>query len=149
MNRLEERNLDGSGEHQGWNALLREWGALNGLKVSRALFGPRKLSGLKVRTWPMGRGAPDDAWESWPGRDHVTLFQRNRKPAAIVTEPYGGAGNPRAYIEPLGLKVHQPPNPYASFWYPGWTLFFVITKPDFGEVRWLPEQLAYEGRPPE
>ena len=31
--------------------------------------------------------------------------------------------------------------PYASIWYPGWTLFIVMTLPDV-EVRWLPEQVS-------
>jgi hypothetical protein len=33
----------------------------------------------------------------------------------------------------------MPPDPWASFWYPGWTTFVVITSPDV-EVKFLPEQ---------
>jgi hypothetical protein len=42
-----------------------------------------------------------------------------------------------------GLVVHAPPNPRASFWFPTSTLFIAITRPDFGPVQWLGEQLDF------
>jgi hypothetical protein len=39
-----------------------------------------------------------------------------------------------------GLRWHVPPMQRASFWYPGSTLFIVMTLPDV-VVRWLPEQV--------
>lgn len=151
--------------------LLKEWGKLNGVKVSRDAFGPRILAGVQVRSClhdvegDDGMILGNDWYQPWPGRDHETLFHRDRRPAAIVIEPYGGNGDTvllngasdvsrvvemgdiRAYVEPLGLIVQTPPNPYASFWYPGFTRFVVITRRGFGPVQWLPEQLEYEGDP--
>ena len=128
-------------DREEWEELIREWGELNELKLSMAPFGPRKLAGA---------GKPDDTSTLWPGRDHESYFRRDRRRAAIVTEPYDSEGIRQAvldYISPLGLVLHVPPEPRASLWYPGYTLFLVITKPDFGDIRWLPEQLEFDGVP--
>lgn len=142
-----------SKDHDEWETLLKEWGSLNGVSYSLKEFGPRKLAGekLKSRGYPNGAllATLEDAW-GYPACDHVSWFKRNRKPAAIVTEPYGSGDSMaqlQRFLDELGLVSHQPPNPYASLWYPGYTLFVVITRPEFGEVLWLPEQLEFDGRP--
>lgn len=131
-------------DHDEWELLLGEWGDLNDLRVGKASFGPRMLSGQRVHS----REETYHDESDFPGCDHSTRFVHQGAPAAIVTEPYD---DPRdvleSFVRPLGLVVHQPPNPYASFWYPGQTMFLVITKPSFGEVKWLPEQLEFKGRP--
>ena len=58
-------------------------------------------------------------------------------------ELIGTAKQLLALCEDLGLMLHVPPNPKASFWYPGRANFWVVTGPDFGEVRWLDEQLTW------
>ena len=62
----------------------------------------------------------------------------------IVSEPYHADELPalRAHVEARGLVLQHPPNPFASFHYPGHTVFAAITRPE-REVRWLDEQLAY------
>lgn len=139
--------------------LHKEWAALNGLKESGVAFGPRKLAGLPVGHYPR---VSDDTW-GYPGCDHGTFYKKRRRPAAIVIEPYDGEGDnvflgedgeresvdpfgaTRDYLRPLGLVLHTPPNPYASFWYPGLARLAVVTREEFGPVFWLPEQLEYEG----
>ena len=46
----------------------------------------------------------------------------------------------------------MPDQPYDLFgwghnglWYPGWTMFGVITRRDFGAVQWLPDQIDFTG----
>jgi hypothetical protein len=65
--------------------------------------------------------------------------------AAIVAQPYGKLDEFRETLDDLAacynLSWHVPPAaPNASIWYPGWTLFIVITRPDHN-ICWLPEQL--------
>ena len=69
---------------------------------------------------------------------------RTRAKAAIVMQPYDAdLRRLTAAFAALGLRCQVPPNARASFWYPGWTLFAVVTKADV-VVRWLPEQLTFE-----
>jgi hypothetical protein len=66
-----------------------------------------------------------------------------------IVEPYEGVEarvELPAYVATRGLVLHQPPNPQASFYYPGATLFCVITTREFGPVKWLEEQLRYNFR---
>lgn len=81
------------------------------------------------------------------GFDHVRCFRRYRQPVAILTEPYEPEEHLegiRDHVEALGLLVHTPPNLYASFHFPGWTGCILITRPDFGQVLWLDDQLDFE-----
>ncbi|KQU95202.1 hypothetical protein [Devosia sp. Root105] len=81
------------------------------------------------------------------GFDHVQYFRRYRLPVAILTEPYEPEEHLediREHAETLGLLVHTPPNLYASFHFPGWTGCILITRPDFGRVLWLDDQLDFE-----
>lgn len=82
------------------------------------------------------------------GFDHVWCFRRHRRPVAMLTEPYEPETHLdgiRARAESLGLLVHTPPNLYASFAFPGWTGCILITRPDFGRVLWLEDQLEFHG----
>jgi hypothetical protein len=85
-------------------------------------------------------------------RDHPLYYKAPRSDGkrglvnvAIVGQPYGLAPTESAELTELvinGYKLHVPPaGPCASIWYPGSTLFLVLTLPDV-TVRWLPEQLT-------
>ena len=82
--------------------------------------------------------------------DHPLFYRdvRTRANVAIVNQPYVSrqefsASKMTAAWATRGLRCHVPPNAFASFWFPGWTAFIVITRPDV-EVHWLPEQLTFE-----
>jgi hypothetical protein len=87
------------------------------------------------------------SWSLYHSRDHVLLdhaiwFRQGRRYVAAVGQPYLSAvdiADERARLAARGLVLHVPPDPFASFHYPGWTLFIVITLPG-AAVRWLPEQ---------
>jgi hypothetical protein len=86
------------------------------------------------------------AYRGW--NDHGVRFNRNRRLVAIIGQPYGSED---AHIEELDTYAHEhgmhwqvPPMPRASFWFPGSTLFYVMTKLGVG-VRWLPEQESETG----
>jgi hypothetical protein len=87
--------------------------------------------------------------------DHPIYFKAGRTCVAVVGQPYrggvyyGGVGGvtnrcqaPGGLVD-KGLRWRVPPNAYASFHYPGRTLFTVATAaPDLTPIVWLPEQLA-------
>ena len=63
---------------------------------------------------------------------------------AIAGQPYAGAKDTiRPELDELkhqGFRIHTPPSgERASLWFPGQTLFVVVTLPGV-EVKWLPEQ---------
>jgi hypothetical protein len=61
---------------------------------------------------------------------------------AVICQPYdNNITAAKKAAEHYGLAVHVPPNPFASFHFPGWTQFIVFTKPGL-EVRWLAEQMV-------
>ena len=79
-------------------------------------------------------------------RDHCLGFRADGKNVAVVTQPYhydrahyDRPDDARAWFADRGLAVHIPPDPFASFHFPGETFFIVITKTGAG-VKWLPEQ---------
>jgi hypothetical protein len=74
--------------------------------------------------------------------DHCVWFRRQRRYVAVIGQPCLSAADlaeERASLARRGLVMHVPPDPLASFHYPGWTLFLVVTLPGVA-VRWLPEQ---------
>jgi hypothetical protein len=85
--------------------------------------------------------------ESW--EDHRVWYCAGRVRAALVSQPYGKIKDYRDELDESaaqhGLQWHLAPNPYASFHYPGRTLFIVVTMPGV-EVKWLPEQARDEGK---
>jgi hypothetical protein len=150
VNRLEQmratllaRDLDFALHDQ----LVAEFARLNGCKATKRGFALSTLARGGVTDTVSG------TWGNWPlgypGADHHAFARRGRYAAMAIVEPYDSeesrVGLP-AYLAARGLVLHQPPNPQASFWYPGATLFCVITTPEFGEVKWLEEQLQYKFR---
>jgi hypothetical protein len=95
----------------------------------------------------LGRSAMSDSLrrrggDSFPLLDHCLWFRRERRYVAAVGQPYLSGVDiaaARANLKARNLVLHLPPDPLASFHYPGWTLFVVVTKPGV-EVRFLPEQ---------
>jgi hypothetical protein len=82
--------------------------------------------------------------------DHALYFQGPMEGKhgwvniAIAGQPYAGAKDTiRAELDELkhqGFRIHTPPGgERASLWFPGQTLFVVVTLPGV-EVKWLPEQ---------
>jgi hypothetical protein len=142
------RPYSGEAHYKGWDKLLGRWAAFNGLKRSAREV---KLDALKrgLRT-----GGAWGEYYNWPdeGRelcDHPSAFRRDGVAAAIISEPYptNDFHALLAYADKLGLVAHSPPNPKASFWFPGWTYLVVLTMPSFGEVRWLHDQITFAGLP--
>ena len=112
---------------------INEFAVLNGWKAvsSDKGFPPEKI----------GRRGNVDFYEKPSFFDHVIYFRAAGRNTAIVTQPYHSCHREIAALaEKLGLAWHVPPNPKASFHYPGHTFFFVLTSPDC-VVKWLPEQI--------
>ena len=78
----------------------------------------------------------------FPLLDHCIWFREGRRYVAAIGQPYLSAvdiAEARARLADCGLVLHIPPDPLASFHYPGWTLFVVVARPGV-PVRFLPEQ---------
>src|SRR5262249_51092861 len=141
----------GCAHEQRKQALARAFAARNGWELSKRVFAPEDI-GTRRHDWRAAIA-------------HALYFRGigTRCNAAVVLQPYvtrvgghydvgGGVGASRHWNEFVaelqasyaarGLRVHTPPNARASFWFPGWTAFIVITKPDV-VVHWLPEQLTF------
>jgi hypothetical protein len=73
--------------------------------------------------------------------DHQHCFRAGRGHKAILTQPYDHivVDEWRSWTAARGVDLLVPPDPLASFWYPGATLFIVLATPGT-EVQWLPEQ---------
>jgi hypothetical protein len=85
------------------------------------------------------RGGLDTGLPQWIF-DHALFFRANGVNAAIIGQPYQDyCDEARELAKNHGLALHIPPNPKASFHYPGHTFFLVFTRPDHA-IEWLPEQ---------
>jgi hypothetical protein len=83
--------------------------------------------------------------------DHALYFRgqvdgkRGWVNIAIAGQPYQRSDSVRAELAELGRQgycIHIPPGgDTASIWFPGQTLFIVVTLPGV-TVKWLPEQLG-------
>lgn len=74
--------------------------------------------------------------------DHIICYNQNRKPVAIVSQPYPNmttVSDARSFADQAHLELHIPIVPEASIHYPNVTSFFVFTRPGTN-VEWLPEQ---------
>jgi len=123
-----------------YDSLITEFAWWNEMKRTESGF-----SFVTLATGTAPKRADDS--HSMPGMDHVQYFRRGRRPVAILTEPYDPehyAAGLRDHVEGLGLIIHSPPNLYASLHFPGWTGSFLVTRPDFGRVLWLEDQLMFE-----
>lgn len=116
------------------HSAINEFAALNGWKAvsSDKGFPPEKI----------GHRNRGERWSlSHQIFDHVIYFRAAGKNAAIVTQPYNNCRREaNALAKKLGLALHIPPNPKASFHYPGETFLFIFTLPDC-VVKWLPGQI--------
>jgi hypothetical protein len=114
---------------------------LNGWEIASDSFTPDAI-GRTDANWNFS--AHSRSWMDHP------LFFKGRRPGgkttrciAIVGQPYASLDTHRRELDAVAAKYdlrwHAPPNPRASIWSPGQTLFVVMTLPDI-EVVWLPEQ---------
>lgn len=146
MNSLWKRTLNmhqNIRDYEDHEELLHEFAELNNLKRTRRDF---KMSALD--RGQHGGGDDPEYGIQWQGGDHLSFFMRDGKAAAIITEPYSHLHQALLRATSFGLVCHMPPNPFASLWFPGWTFFVVITRRDFGDVVWLPDQLSFIKPPP-
>jgi hypothetical protein len=111
---------------------------LNGWRGTKYHFYGLDLLGRSTMSDPLRRlGSRDCSL-----LDHDIWFRRDRRYIAAIGQPYLSdvdIAAARANLKARNLVLHVPPDPLASFHYPGWTLFVVVTKPGV-EVRFLPEQ---------
>lgn len=76
--------------------------------------------------------------------DHPLFFSADRRPVAIVCQPYHAPDVDTRLTEITrrwNLKSHQPPATFSSFYYPGACRFIVLTRPEINEVHWLESQM--------
>jgi hypothetical protein len=93
-------------------------------------------------------GVRDETIDGWMHHvlfDHPLFFREIARPyrtAAIVGQPYD-TEPAAAIVHAAGFRriCHVPPNYLASWWYPGWTRFFCLTRPEVARVQFLSEQL--------
>src|SRR5665213_4544005 len=148
-----ERDVVGKRMHPGVVTALQNdattaFADVNGWKVSERGFTPDRIG---LTTPGSSRGAWYGLCSGWI--DHAIYFRAPRpgkrigQNIAIVGQPYGHRmfDEERKALTEFGLVVHTPPGGiYASIWYPGATLFLVVTLPGV-DVKWLPEQAAPSG----
>ena len=135
---LADRRAAGAAAQRAYQAAVDAFAALNGWQATGYSF-----YGLDL----LGRSAMSDSLRRLGGRDcslldHDIWFRRGRRYVAAVGQPYLSdvdIAAARADLKARDLILHVPPDPLASFHFPGWTLFVVVTQPG-AEVRWLPEQ---------
>jgi hypothetical protein len=116
---------------------------LNGWRIAGRSFAPDTLG--------MCHSAADRRAELFESLDHCIYFRESVRPyrtVAMATQPYGNAEHMGCYSEEArgrGHLMHIPPGGlYASIWFPGSTMFGVMTKPGV-TVLWLPEQQRLSG----
>jgi hypothetical protein len=118
------------------DAAAEEFAALNGWRIARTPFAPDCIG---RKRYTSNRYLPVQSW-----LDHPVFYRtKDSTAAAIVSQPYGDLSQFRdeldAIIQRAGLKWQVPPNERASFWFPGKTLFIVLTLPEHSII-WFPEQ---------
>lgn len=111
---------------------LDVFAALNGWKITKRAFSPQRI----------GERTADFGCLSRPLFDHCKYFKAGGRNVAILTQPYGGVDfhEERRALNKIGLTLQRPPDPLASFHYPGWTMFLVLIAIEAPLVHWLPEQ---------
>jgi hypothetical protein len=132
-----ERNAARLADVHAHRVAITTFAKLNGWRPSEvASYGLSLLGHDRMS----GRTRADN--HDFPLLDHCIWFREGRRYVAAVGQPYRSAVDiveARARLANRGLVLHIPPDPFASFHYPGWTLFVVVTKPGV-RVRLLPEQ---------
>jgi hypothetical protein len=120
---------------------------LNGWRFTERMFSIKTL--IRGGTHPTRGEWP---WELYPPQvlDHPVYFReipQPYRPVAIVGQPYSiSVEESTKLARSLGLDLYAPPDPTASWWYPGWTKFFCLVRPGV-DVRFLPDQLTFEKQP--
>lgn len=131
-------------------AWLRSWAKLNGLKLTDSTFCLDTLAANRVHMYD--RGPYGCERRCIPGRhpmfDHWFAFRRSRRAAAIVTQPYDHVtlADVQQHIAAKGLVAYAPPEPNASFHYPGECGFYVIQRADAPPPKWISEQVRFRGK---
>jgi hypothetical protein len=124
-----------------YREVAAQFGTLNGWKLAKK---------QAHRPEDIGRrSAINRSWRLLDWMDHPISYRADGRYVALVGQPYGDSNGGIAHFAEdidrctakLNLRWHIPPDPLASIWYPGSTLFIVITTPDIQPV-WLPEQIA-------
>jgi hypothetical protein len=84
---------------------------------------------------------PHDFWHT--GFDHSEYYWLDKKPVAIATHPYPIANHRLLTLTNKWprLRVHECPDRQASWYYPGRTLLFVVTRLDTSIVWPTPEEV--------
>jgi hypothetical protein len=120
--------------------------ALNGWKSSKREFTPETIGkhhdGRRGSMFELRPKIHDDMLGQF--FDHQHYYRKDKRCAAIVTEPYLGEmtvrlEHLRPQLHQLNLDLFLPPDPLASFWFPGNTRFIVIAAQG-SVIEWLPEQ---------
>jgi hypothetical protein len=109
----------------------------NDMKLSKTAFGISKL----------GSFGPDyHSRGSTKIFDHCIHLRQYGQNAAIICQPYSKTletiFDAKRLAQSMGLVCWVPPQPWCSFHFPRWTLFFVFTKPNCS-IRFLPEQISW------
>lgn len=123
-------------------SLMDHWATLNGIRRSERSFT------LEALARGMSHGGRWGGAYQFPGCDDPMYFRRGRVTAAVVVRPYPDKDfeDLKVYAAANGLAAHVPPNPKASFWFPGFGHLVVLTAPKFGAVKWLPDQRTFGGQ---
>src|SRR5260370_506356 len=78
-----------------------------------------------INGWRIGQRYSGRGWA-----DHSIRFHKKRHLVAIIGQPYGGpdqfVDELNAYAREHDMCLHVPPMTYASIWFPGSTLFYVM-----------------------
>lgn len=126
-------------------AAKKAFAAANGWAVMSTANWARKLI-------PPNKRGDDEWWWEWgyyvgqviSDHNFVCKVIGTMRVSAVICQPYHDClEEAKAAAERLGLAVHTPPNPRASIWNPGWTRFYVFTRPGV-EVHWLKEQVEWQ-----
>lgn len=113
-----------------------EFGTQNGWRIAKTPFNPDLIGKKRIAN---NRYLSIQSW-----LDH-TIYYRTKAgiAAAIVSQPYGDINQFRDELDAIalrtGLKWSVPTNERTSFWFPGKTLFIVLTKPEHSII-WFAEQ---------
>lgn len=117
------------------------FGQLNGWTITRRDITPEHIGRRSRGRWRPSEGAWDIDGKFL---DHHYGCRQDGRYIALISEPYESALQNnlhqfRRWLNRIRLDQFMPPDPLASIWYPGWTLFLVIAAQS-AEIRWLPEQ---------
>jgi hypothetical protein len=131
-------------QNQRQQALAVAFGELNGWRLTTCSFFPRDLGTCRrcIYEWMDHPLYYRDAHT----RHNIALAGQPYITPDVRQNPHDWLANLKADYAAQGLRCHVPPNAFASFHYPGWTAFLVVTKPET-QVQWLPDQIFWRPAP--